>query len=165
MPKREKSPLDFSTVQIVLRSDGPDLIEISRIGISRVLMSSAFVPLISRTPIYRWRCPIGTFPMAPICDTRPQQMDGRDLFSQFRDMLCPGPLVSRIHEMPNHEKPMNALIGTFPESFDFCHVSLKDGRLDFRRGFAWKETRSLVFRFRDFPNPDMLMARFFSELF
>jgi hypothetical protein len=35
----------------------------------------------------------GLFPMAPIYDTRPQQMDGRDPFSRFRDMLCPGHLV------------------------------------------------------------------------
>jgi hypothetical protein len=60
---------------------------------------------------------------------------------------------------------MKSLIGTFPESFDLCHVSLKDGRLRLRRGFHWNETRSPVLRFRDFPNPDMPMARFFSELF
>jgi hypothetical protein len=80
-------------------------------------------------------------------------------------MKCPGPLVSKIREVPNAEKPMNSLIGTFPESFDLCHVSLKDGRLRLRRGFRWKETRSLVLKDRDFPNPDMPMARFFSELF
>ena len=60
---------------------------------------------------------------------------------------------------------MKSLIGTFPESFDLCHVSLKDGRLRLHRGFHWNETRSPVLRFRDFPNPDMPMARFFSELF
>jgi hypothetical protein len=54
--------------------------------------------------------------MAPICDTCPQQMDDRDLSSRFRDMLCPRPLVSRIREMPNPEKPMKSLIGTFPKA-------------------------------------------------
>jgi hypothetical protein len=103
--------------------------------------------------------------MAPICDTRPQQMDGRDLFSRFRDMLCPGPLVSKIREMPNPRKPMNSLIGTFPESLDLCHVSLKDGRLRLRRGFHWKETRSLVLKDRDFPNHDMPMAFLLRDFF
>jgi hypothetical protein len=87
--------------------------------------------------------------MAPICDTRPQQVDGHDLFSRFRDMKCPGPLVSRIREMPNPEKPKNSLIETFPEIFDLCHVSLKYGRL----------------RFHDFPNLDVPMALSSSGLF
>jgi len=52
-----------------------------------------------------------------------QQMDGHDLSSRFRDMLCPGPLVSRIREMLNPDMPMKSLIGTFPESFDLCHAS------------------------------------------
>jgi hypothetical protein len=68
-----------------------------------------FVSSISRSPIFRWRVPFGTFPDFLICATRPQQMDGRDLSSRFRDMICPGPLVSRIREMPNPEKPMNSL--------------------------------------------------------
>jgi hypothetical protein len=88
--------------------------------------------------------------MALICDTRPQQMDGRDLFSRFRDILCPGPLVSKIREMPNPEKPMKSLVGTFPESFDFCHVSFKDERLRFASGISLERnpiTCSQVSRF------------------
>jgi hypothetical protein len=61
--------------------------------------------------------------MAPICDTHPQQMDGRDLFSRVRDVMCSGPLVSRIREMPNPEELMNSLIETFPERFDIFHMS------------------------------------------
>jgi hypothetical protein len=109
--------------------------------------------------------PFGTFPDFVDCCHVSQQTDGRDLSSRFRDMMCPGPLVSRIREMPNLEKPMNSLIGTFPESFDSCHVSLKDGWLRLRRGFRWKETRSLVLRFPDFPNPDMPMGLCSSGLF
>lgn len=69
-------------------------------------------------------------------------------------MKCPGPLVSKIRERPNPDMPMKSLIGTFPESLDLCHVSLKDGRLRLRRGFHWYETRSLVLRFRDYPSPE-----------
>jgi hypothetical protein len=45
-----------------------------------------------------------------------EQMDGCDLSSQFRDMLCPRPLVSRIREMSNPDMPMKSLIGTFPKA-------------------------------------------------
>jgi hypothetical protein len=57
--------------------------------------------------------PFKTFPDFVDCCHVSQQTDGRDLSSRFRDMMCPRPLVSRIREMPNPEKPMNSLIQDF----------------------------------------------------
>jgi hypothetical protein len=50
-------------------------------------------------------------------------MDGPDFSSGYRDLKCSGLLVSWIRDLLNPEKPMNSLIGTFPESLDLCHAS------------------------------------------
>jgi hypothetical protein len=53
----------------------------------------------------------------------------------------------------------------FSESLDLCHASSQMDGSDLRRGFHWKETRSLVLRIPDLPNPDMPMGFSFSGLF
>jgi hypothetical protein len=157
--------LDFSTVQICSDRTVQILSGYRESGFRDVWCRGSLPPRFRDRRFPDGVLPFGAFPDFDDCCHVSQQTDGWDLSSQFRDMKCPGPLVSKIREMPNPEKPMNSLIGTFPESFDLCHVSLKDGRLRLRRGFHWNETRSPVLRFRDVPNPDLPMALSSSGIF
>jgi hypothetical protein len=120
-------------------------------------MTSSFDSSIPRSPIYRWRVPFGTFPIALISATRPNRwtvvISPRDFaIGYVPDVSSPGSAKRRT--------PMRRL--TLPIS-STCLLKM-DGS-DRLRGFHHKETRSLVLRIRDLPNPDMPMALSFSGLF